>query len=174
MRLQQLARPLVGALLIAAFGLPIAVQAQPSYARHDESIRGRITSFDGRYELRVRDERGYVDRVTLHDGTIIHPVGLRLASGLSVLVRGRNDGATFVAYEIDAPYTIAPPAYTYPAYAPYPAYPPYGYPEYVPYSYPYYHYYPYYRYHGPYYPASLSVNIGFGGPGYYGHVRYRH
>jgi hypothetical protein len=172
MRLQHLARPVIGALLVAAFGLPIAVQAEPSYARHDESIHGRITSFDGRYQLLVRDDRGYTDRVALHDGTVIHPVGLRLASGLSVTIRGRNDGATFVAYEIDAPYNIAPPAYSYSPYAPYPAYAPY--PVYVPvYNYPYYPYYPYYRYRGPYYPATLSINLGFGGPGYRGNIHHR-
>jgi hypothetical protein len=171
MRLQQIARPLIGALVIAAFGLPIAVQAQPSYARHDEAIHGRITSFDGHYQLLVRDERGYSDRVALRDGTVIHPVGLRLAPGMSVTIRGHNDGATFTAFEIDAPYNVAPtyaPAYApYPAPYVYPAYPEYP-PYYPPYVYPNYRYYPSY-----YYGSSFSLSIGFGGPGYYGHIRFR-
>jgi len=176
MRLQRIARPVIGALLIAAFGLPIAVQAQPNYARNDEAIHGRISSFDGHYQLLVQDDRGYVDRVALRDGTVIRPVGLRLARGLSVTVRGRNVGATFVAYEVDAPYNIAPAYAPYPEPYAYPAYPaPYAYPAYPvyppyypPYVYPNYRYYPSY-YYGP----AFSLSIGFGGPGYYGHVRYR-
>ena len=166
MRLHQIARPVIGALLIAAFGLPIAVQAQPSYARHDESIHGRISSFDGHYQLLVKDDRGYVDRVALREGTIIQPVGLTLARGMSVTIRGHNDGATFTAFEVDVPYNAAP-AYGSgyaPAYAPYPVYEPY----YPPYVYPNYPYYPSYFY-GP----TFSLRIGFGGPRFFGNVRFR-
>jgi hypothetical protein len=90
--------------------LPLAAQAQgtPSYAAQpnsaDQNIHGRIASFDGGYNLGVRDERGYVDTVRLHPGTIINPTGLTLASGMVVSVMGYNAGSYFSANQIDTPY----------------------------------------------------------------------
>jgi hypothetical protein len=81
----------------------------PSYAEappQDEQIRGRIISFDGAYSLQVRDERGFVDNVQLHQGTIINPTGLTLAPGMIVSILGYNSGSYFAANEIDTPYTF--------------------------------------------------------------------
>jgi CubicO group peptidase (beta-lactamase class C family) len=101
--------------------------AKPSYSSDEDVVRGRIISFDGGYNLSVRDDRGFIDRVTLHPGTIINPTGLRLAPGMSVTVRGVNRGAALDANQIDTPYTtygVVPVyPYAYPAYAyTYPAY----------------------------------------------------
>jgi hypothetical protein len=104
----------------------------PSYARPDDGIHGRIISFDGAYSLQVRDDRGYVDNVRLHQGTVINPTGVRLAAGMAVTIRGTNGGSAFDATEIDTPYSVYGPIdvgpYAYPyAYPVYP-YPVYGYP----------------------------------------------
>jgi hypothetical protein len=100
---------LAAAIVIFA---PFAANAQivPSYAAPtpggDEQIHGRVLSFDGGYNLEVRDEKGYVDNVRLHQGTIINPTGLTLAPGMIVSILGYNAGATFAANEIDTPYTF--------------------------------------------------------------------
>jgi hypothetical protein len=109
----------------------------PSYAAGEEHIRGRIASIDGKYQITVHDDRGFVDTVTLHDGTVINPTGLRLSPGQSVMVLGHNAGRSFAANEIDTPYGH------YGGFA-------YGYPG-----------YPYARYYG--YPA---FGVGFRGPGW--------
>ncbi len=104
-----LAALLLGAPLAAA---PIAAFAQdvPSYAQTedqapgDQQLRGRVTNFDGGYNLTVRDERGYIDNVALHPGTIINPTGLTLAPGMTVSILGYNEGDAFAANEIDTPY----------------------------------------------------------------------
>jgi hypothetical protein len=119
---------------LAASGLcalPAAAQPAhlPSYASGEETIRGRIASIDGKYHLQVRDERGYLDRVTLHDGTVINPTGLRLSPGQSVTIMGHTNGKSFEANEIDTPYANYGPVYAC-------GYPPYGYYPY-PYPYPY-------------------------------------
>ncbi len=100
------------AALVAALSLsaPLAASAQtPSYAEDatggDAQIRGRIVSFDGAYSLQVRDDRGYIDSVELHQGTIINPTGLTLESGMVVSVLGYNSGSYFAANEVDTPYT---------------------------------------------------------------------
>jgi hypothetical protein len=98
--------------LIAALTLtaPLAAGAQttPSYAESggDAQIRGRVVDFDGGFGLRVRDDRGYIDNVQLHPGTIINPTGLTLAPGMVVSVLGYNAGSSFAANEIDTPYTF--------------------------------------------------------------------
>jgi hypothetical protein len=88
---------------------PAPVAATPSYATPsgDEQIRGSITAVTGKYSLQVRDDRGFIDNVTLHQGTIINPTGLTLATGMPVTISGKNAGATFDANQIDAPYAIA-------------------------------------------------------------------
>lgn len=134
---------------------PQAVTGAPSYATTEESIRGRIASFDGKYRLQLRDDRGFVDNVTLHDGTIINPTGLRLAPGQSVTIMGHNTGKTFEANQIDTPYATYGasnrPAYAY-GYVPY-GYAPYG-----------------YRYYGSPYRAYPAYGLGFrtGGFGFRG------
>jgi hypothetical protein len=114
---------------------PPAAAPPPSYGTADESIHGRVESFDGAYSLQVRDQRGYVDNVRLHQGTVINPTGLRLVPGMVVTIHGENRGSAFAANEIDTPYQSYGFAY------------PYGYPAYP---------YPGYAY------PSFSLGLGFG------------
>jgi hypothetical protein len=78
--------------------------ARPSYATDEETISGRVASFDGKFHLEVRDDRGFVDDVQLHQGTVINPTGLQLRPGMSVMVSGKNAGSVFAANVIDTPY----------------------------------------------------------------------
>jgi len=103
----------IAALAALTLAAPIAALAQdaPSYASPinagpaDEQVHGRIVSFDGGYNLAVRDERGFVDNVQLHEGTIINPTGLTLEPGMIVNIMGYNAGQFLAANEIDTPYT---------------------------------------------------------------------
>lgn len=106
--------------------LPLAASAQtPSYAAPGpQTIKGTVASINGKYNISVRDDRGYVDNVTLHQGTIINPTGLTLAPGEQVTIEGTNAGSTFVANEIDTPYVYYAYPYPYPAYSY--AYPAFG------------------------------------------------
>src|SRR6202035_5329663 len=104
-------RHLVAAFAALVLAAPLAAQAQdlPSYAQpaavsEDEQIHGRIVNFDGQYSLQIRDERGFVDNVQLHQGTIINPTGLTLAPGMVVSVLGYNAGPFLAANEVDTPY----------------------------------------------------------------------
>jgi hypothetical protein len=114
--------PIVHSRIVAFAGalallLPIGAAAQdlPSYARPpgtigtDETIHGRIRSVDGAFRISVEDDRGFVDTVGLHPGTIINPTGLTLSAGMSVTILGVNAGSAFDANEIDTPYTYAGP-----------------------------------------------------------------
>jgi len=85
---------------------PTPVPTAPSYATSEENIHGRIASFDGAYALQVRDERGFMDSVRMHPGTIINPIGLTLAPGMVVSILGYNAGNHFAANEIDTPYLL--------------------------------------------------------------------
>ncbi|HTV91457.1 MAG TPA: hypothetical protein VMG98_01945 [Verrucomicrobiae bacterium] len=127
---------------ITLLGLPSIALAQgqmPSYAvGKGETIKGTISSFNGAYTMYVRDARGYIDNVTLHQGTIINPTGIRLQPGYPVTIYGRTSGSTFLADQIDTPYRIVY-GYGYPGY--------YGYP-----------YYPY-----PAYSIGLGFGWGWGG-----------
>lgn len=108
------------AAMALLFGSSAQAQAPPpSYAVHQESIVGIVRSFDGQYTMYVRDQRGNLDRVELHQGTIINPTGLTLQSGMHVTVYGHPAGPVFVADEIDTPYRYMP--YPYPYAYPYPA-----------------------------------------------------
>lgn len=95
-----------------------AAQAQPSYAVHEQTIKGRVARFDLPYDLYVRSRHGDLDHVLLHQGTIINPTGLTLESGMSVTVYGRPEGSVFAANEIDTPYHYAPRMYDYYPYGP--------------------------------------------------------
>jgi hypothetical protein len=95
-------------------------QNAPSYARPaangEETIHGRIARFDGKYGVSVQDDRGFIDNVELHQGTVINPTGLALQPGMAVTVIGYNRGRVFAANEIDTPYVsygFAPVAYPY-------------------------------------------------------------
>jgi hypothetical protein len=121
----------------------------PSYGSTDETIKGRIASFDGAYSLQVRDDRGYIDNVTLQQGTVINPTGIRLSPGMAVTIHGVNRGHTFAALVIDTPYASYGPVAVYPY-----GYPVYGYPVYP---------YPVYGYGYPYSRISIGFGFGFGG-----------
>ena len=101
------------ALTVGASGIAGAQTAPnrptPTYATPsgDEQIRGHISAITGKYSIQVRDNRGYLDNVTLHQGTVINPTGLALAPGMQVTISGLNAGATFAANEINTPYTVA-------------------------------------------------------------------
>lgn len=96
-------------LAIACFALPLAARGEgaarpPSYAHSSEAVEvvyGTIASFDGRFALQVRDDRGFFDNVQLVQGTIINPTGQRLAVGMRVAVRGPNRGLALLATQID-------------------------------------------------------------------------
>jgi hypothetical protein len=121
---------LAASAALVTLAVPAAAQpaAPPSYAvQGEEQIQGTIRSIDGKYAISVRDRRGFIDNVQLHDGTIINPTGLRLAPGQRVTIYGRADGNTFAANEIDTPYqTVLVPAYGYYPYGYYPYGPRYG------------------------------------------------
>jgi hypothetical protein len=123
---------------------PAFAQPVPSYASgsSDETIRGTIAAINGPFNISVRDERGFIDNVNLHQGTIINPTGLTLAPGQTVTILGHNDGAALSANEIDTPYQTAEAVPLYPAYGYY------GYP--YPYGF------------GPSYHVGLRFGRGFG------------
>ena len=123
---------------------PPPAYAPPSYATQDQQIHGRIVAFDGGYNLQVRDDRGYLDNVQLHPGTVINPTGLTLAPGMVVSVNGYNAGPYFAANEVDTPYVL------------------YG-------AVPYYLGHPWY-YYGP----SISLGFFFGNAGWWHGGWYGH
>jgi hypothetical protein len=146
-QMKQLYTAALVAALVPMFAQAATAQPVPSYARPlpapDQQVRGRVTGFDGAYSLTVRDERGYIDNVQLHQGTIINPTGLTLAPGMVVSVLGYNAGGYFAANEIDTPYTF------------------YG-------GVPYYYGHPWY-YYGP----SISLGFFFGSGGWWHGGYYR-
>lgn len=91
---------------------PPTPEQKPSYAVNEEFVAGRIASIPGKYDIEVRDNRGFIDRIRLRDGTIITPTGLKLAVGMSVRVFGTNKGEVFEARQIDTSYSV----YGYPYY----------------------------------------------------------
>ncbi|HYZ15289.1 MAG TPA: hypothetical protein VE591_02765 [Candidatus Acidoferrum sp.] len=113
---------LIVAALAAPFAAPLAAQAAevPTYATasSEQTVHGQISSINGKYSLTVRDNRGFLDNVSLHQGTIINPTGLQLEPGMRVTVVGYADGATFAANEIDTPVQYV--AVQYPYYYGYP------------------------------------------------------
>jgi hypothetical protein len=145
---------LTASLALATAVLPLAARAQqtapadspsyarPSYGSDEETVRGRIASFDGAYALQLRDDRGFIDNVHLQPGTVINPTGIRLEPGMSVTIYGSNGGSYLAAHEIDTAYRSY--GAVYPVY-------PYPYPAYV---------YPY--------EPSFSLGIGFGPYGHHG------
>jgi hypothetical protein len=82
---------------------PLAAQDSPSYAQPlgNARLSGTVVRFEpGSYDLGLLDDRGFVDRIALHHGTIIEPVGIDLAPGMRVSVVGYDAGPSFVANEI--------------------------------------------------------------------------
>jgi len=107
--------PLASIAAIVTTLIPVTAAAQSTapYTVREQVIRGTITRFDGAYTMYVRDARGNVDRITLRQGTIINPTGIRLSEGQGVTVIGFARGNALVANQIDTLYAIQPPAYTY-------------------------------------------------------------
>ncbi|HLY02860.1 MAG TPA: hypothetical protein VKR56_10255 [Candidatus Cybelea sp.] len=83
----------------------------PSYGtpvRPQEQIKGTVTGFDGAYIVYMRDDRGYDDHVSMHQGTEINPLGTRLVEGMPVTIYGYGNGPTFEAYRIDVAVAYTP------------------------------------------------------------------
>jgi hypothetical protein len=132
-----LVKSLLGATLAAGLlASPLAASAQ---VPGQQQIQGRVTAFDGRFNLHVIQQNGEVDAIQLHQGTIINPTGLTLSPGMTVTVVGEPQGNVFAANEIDTPYQETY-AYGTPYYGPY-----WG---------------PYLGYPGP----TFDFGFGFGGP----------
>jgi hypothetical protein len=112
------ARIFAAFITIATATVPLAAFAQqtgraattpaPTYARPpangEETVHGHISTIDGKYHLNVRDDRGFLDSIELHQGTIINPTGLELQQGMEVTIIGYNRGRSLAANEIDTPY----------------------------------------------------------------------
>jgi hypothetical protein len=109
---------IVGIAPLAAAAQDVPSYAQPTTISTDETIHGRIRSVDGAFNISVDDDRGFVDSVELHQGTIINPTGLTLSAGMSVTILGTNGGSTFEANEIDTPYSYSGPLPTPVYYGP--------------------------------------------------------
>ena len=90
------------AVTAGAMALTLAVPLLAT-AEQQGVIAGTVVDFHGKYGLVIRDARGALANVTLHQGTIIKPVGLRLERGMTVIVLGRSADQAFAAGEIDAP-----------------------------------------------------------------------
>jgi hypothetical protein len=140
-------------------------QPPPAYATpvgHQESIKGTLTGFDGQYVVYMRDARGYNDHVTLHQGTVINPTGIKLVEGMQVQVWGYSNGPTFQADTVEVNGTgyygggNYYPNYGYGGYG-YgdSGYGGYGYGGYGGYGYPYSGY-------GYGYPFGVSIGFGWG------------
>ena len=82
----------------------------PVLASADAASRliGTVADFHGKYGLVVRDASGRVIDVTLHQGTVIKPEGLRLERGMQVTILGQAAERAFAAAEIDTPYKLTP------------------------------------------------------------------
>lgn len=100
---------LLGAAVAAplALTLPVTASAQepaPSYGTpvaNQQTIKGTLTGFDGSYVVYLHDDRGYSDHVTMHQGTVINPTGIKLTEGMRVAIYGYGNGPTFDAYRVD-------------------------------------------------------------------------
>ncbi|MBV8148473.1 MAG: hypothetical protein JO092_05220 [Candidatus Eremiobacteraeota bacterium] len=102
------------ALTLAAAALPLAASAQVQA----QEIQGTIQSIDGTFNITVQDQNGYLDNVELHQGTVINPTGLTLASGMSVTIDGYDNGSVFEANVINTPYQYSGPVATPVYYGP--------------------------------------------------------
>jgi hypothetical protein len=96
-------RPSVsGAGIAVDFPTPFRV-CPPGAGEDGHTLCAVVTSIDSKYGLTVRDERGALKSVTLHQGTIIDPTGFELKPGTPVYVVGSIAGGTFDADRIEAP-----------------------------------------------------------------------
>ena len=94
------------------FGMVAAALAilAPTVGSADAPSRvvGTVTDFHGKYGVVVRDARGRVIDVALHQGTIIKPEGLRLERGMVLTIIGQAGDRAFAATEIDTAYQLPP------------------------------------------------------------------
>jgi hypothetical protein len=97
---------LLAAPLAARADVPDAAGAQAAQAR----VSGTIADFHGKYGIVVRDDRGALVEVVLHQGTVIEPLGLRLERGMRVTVSGTAHDRTLAANRIETPYRQRPVA----------------------------------------------------------------
>jgi hypothetical protein len=99
-------RLMSSAAIVAALVLPLGTEADAQNApaaSGNDTIQGVIKTINGRYGLTVTDNGGGLEGVTMHQGTIINRSGLRLATGMLLIIVGHRDGSTFDANKIDAP-----------------------------------------------------------------------
>ncbi len=99
-------RGTIVALAIAGCGIPAAAQTGPSFGQPlgNQTLDGVVVRYvHGTYELGLRDDRGFLDNVHLHDKTIIFPIGITLQLGMRVRILGFNQGNAFTANEVDVP-----------------------------------------------------------------------
>ena len=93
-------------LVLAALVIPAVASADVTSTAtqsNKDTLNGVVSAINGKYSLTVRNDRGELENVTLHQGTVILPTGLRLQPQIQVNVVGHADGNTFDADEIDAP-----------------------------------------------------------------------
>ena len=81
----------------------------PGAGQDGHTLCALVSSIDGKYGLTVRDERGALESVTLHQGTIIDPTGFELKAGTPVYIVGSIVRGTFDADRIETPLTPARP-----------------------------------------------------------------
>ncbi len=95
----------------AAAAIALSLTAPSIAGAEPQTIMaGTVVDFHGKYGLVVRDPRGALAEVALHQGTIIKPVGLRLERGMKVIIIGQAANEAFAAGEILAPLEQRPPA----------------------------------------------------------------
>lgn len=102
----------LAAAVLGAGMLPAIASAQ---ALPEGEIQGTVASINDTFNISVDDNRGSMDNIELHQGTIINPTGLTLEPGMAVTILGYGDGNQFDANEIDTPYSYGGAAPT-PAY----------------------------------------------------------
>ena len=88
----------VAGAIALSLATPLLVNAEPQ-----RLVAGTVVDFHGKYGLVVRDVHGALASVTLHQGTIIMPEGLRLERGMKVIITGHAAEQTFAAAQIVAP-----------------------------------------------------------------------
>jgi hypothetical protein len=153
-------------LSLSVPGVAGAQQSEPGYGpvpsygtpvRPQDQIKGTVTGFDGAYIVHMRDDRGYDDHVSMHQGTEINPLGTRLVEGMPVTIYGYANGPTFEANRIDVAVAYAPNG-GYGGYGDSGGYGGYGGNYYAGGGYPYYGS----GYYGGAYPWGIGVGIGLG------------
>lgn len=152
----------LGAVLCLAVPGIGAAQSIPSYGApvaRQEYITGTLTGFNGSYVVYMRDDKGYDDNITMHDGTVINPTGIKLVEGMRVAIWGNANGSTFNANTIQV---VGQADYAGGAGYNGGYYPGGYYPNGYGYGYGYGGYgYPYYGY-----PYGVGIGIGFGWGGW--------